>query len=269
MSDEQSVIIEHADDGIDVVRFNRPHRMNAMSLGLLRELVSYLRGVDPTTTDCIIVTGTGERAFGAGLDLKEAPTLSPAESDEQRHLYEESQRLLAEAPVPVIAAIEGVAAGGSLQLALACDQVVIADGARIGMPELSAGRPCIMGSYLLASRAGYGPTSLMVLAGQWFDAETAVGAGIGSVRADKGQALTVAAQLAAAIALSPKDARGATLRWLRQLRWGSRLSLSEAISAAEPILASFSDSAEVAARDRAFAAGHRHSTSAAVERDND
>ncbi|MFB9948328.1 enoyl-CoA hydratase/isomerase family protein [Rhizobium puerariae] len=244
-------------DGIATLTFNRPERRNAMSLGLMREFDAALRSAaDDDLVRVVVIAGAGGKAFGAGLDIKEAPTLSAGEQAEQHGLYEGLQQMLADFPKPVVAAIEGVAAGGSLQMALHADLIVVAQGARIGMPELSAGRPCIMGSFLLDRSIGPGLTARLVLGQDWLDADGAVACGLAALAVPQGGALDAARTYAARLANTAPKALAATLAWLRVLRNGGGRSLAEAIAHADTILP------ESAANDEATTASARFSRGA-------
>ncbi|MGI3166879.1 enoyl-CoA hydratase/isomerase family protein [Pseudooceanicola sp. 200-1SW] len=243
-------------DGAATVTFNRPERRNAMSLGLMRKLDAALDDLArDTSVRAVILTGAGDKAFGAGLDIKEAATLSAAEHEEQHALYEGTQQKLASYPKPLIAAIEGVAAGGSLQMALHCDLIVVAEGARIGMPELSAGRPCIMGSFLLARSFGPALAARLVLGQDWIGAAEAEACGLASRRAPQGAALDGARAYAAKLSATAPQALAATLAWLRQLRNGGAHSLGDAIAYADQILPDLATGDEAMAASARFAGG--------------
>lgn len=243
-------------DGAAIVTFNRPERRNAMSLGLMRKLDAAL---DTLATDeavrVVILTGAGDKAFGAGLDIKEAATLSEAEHAEQHALYEGTQQKMAAYPKPLIAAIEGVAAGGSLQMALHCDLIVVAEGARIGMPELSAGRPCIMGSFLLARSFGPAVAARLVLGQDWIGAADAAACGMASRTVPQGEALDAACAYAEKLAATAPQALAATLGWMRELRNGGAHSLSDAVAYADRILPALAAGEEAMAASARFAGG--------------
>ena len=240
------------DAGVAVLTFCRPERRNALSLGLMRDLDSALAALSGDgDIRVVVLTGAGNKAFGAGLDIKEAAMLGKAEQDEQHGHYESIQRRMAAFPKPLIAAIEGVAAGASLQVALHCDLIVVAEGARIGMPELSAGRPCIMGSYLLTSRIGPVGAARMVLGQDWLNADAALSLGLASLTTPTGGAIAAAQAYAEKLAGTAPNALAATLAWLRQLRNGSAPGLADAFARADEILP------EAAGSDEALAASAR------------
>jgi len=128
------------DSGIAWIKFNRPDRMNALSRAMLEEFERL--GEDfakDSTLSAVVITGRGERAFCAGADLKERASLSEAEVLELLQLFRRAFAWLGSLRIPVVAAINGVALGGGLELALACDLRVAHESALLGLPETSLG----------------------------------------------------------------------------------------------------------------------------------
>lgn len=125
--DYQTITVSEA-DGVATIAMNRPAVMNALSSRMRLELAEALRAA-AATARCIVLTGTG-RAFCSGQDLQDATNIAAV--DFERILNEEYVpllRLITEAPVPVIAAVNGAAAGAGANLALACDVVIAAESA--------------------------------------------------------------------------------------------------------------------------------------------
>ncbi|MGF1551441.1 MAG: enoyl-CoA hydratase-related protein [Paracoccaceae bacterium] len=123
---EPPVVVSH-DDAITTLRLNRPAKMNALNAPTRRMLIDALSRL-PETTRCVVMTGTG-RAFCAGQDLGDR---AGGDVDLERTLSEEYEpllRLIAECPVPTVAAVNGAAAGAGANLALAADIVVAAQSA--------------------------------------------------------------------------------------------------------------------------------------------
>jgi enoyl-CoA hydratase/carnithine racemase len=127
---------ERRDDGVVALRIERPP-LNALSPALLGELASTAREltVDPELK-AVVVLG-GAKAFAAGADISEFG--GQAEAREFAKRFRAAYDRIAEIPRPVIAAISGVALGGGLELALACDLRIAADNARVGQPEILLG----------------------------------------------------------------------------------------------------------------------------------
>jgi enoyl-CoA hydratase len=135
----QSVLIEVV-DGIGVVTINRPQVLNALDSELVEELESALRDVERNAdVKAVVITGAGEKAFVAGGDIKEMATMDPAAA---RAFAQRGHRLITfmeQMTKPIIAAVNGYALGGGLELALACDFIYASEKARLGLPEVTLG----------------------------------------------------------------------------------------------------------------------------------
>lgn len=120
------------------ITLNRP-KANAMGIELirkLRECLDQLEDVDDTTR-CVVLTSFSEKVFSAGADLKERATMSMDEAEDFVCLLRSTMERVAALPIPVIAAVEGVAVGGGLELALAADIRIASSKATFGLPETS------------------------------------------------------------------------------------------------------------------------------------
>jgi methylglutaconyl-CoA hydratase len=126
--------------GVAIWTIDRPDRMNAMSRAVLSALGSLARDAAKNASiRAIVVTGAGDRAFCAGADLKERQAMTDDDVRAQLDLYRSELGPIDQSPKPVIAAINGVAVGGGLELALLCDLRVAAAHAELGLPETSLG----------------------------------------------------------------------------------------------------------------------------------
>jgi enoyl-CoA hydratase len=141
---EYQTIIYEVKDHVAWVTFNRPESMNAMNRQMTGELIEACREVEEdVNVRLAIFTGAGEKAFSAGMDLKErAETVfSPIERRQQKltnKIYTQA-RAVAAITKPTIAAIRGYCVGGGLEFALACDLRVAADDAKLGLTEVRRG----------------------------------------------------------------------------------------------------------------------------------
>lgn len=167
------VEIEHR-DRVAILRFNRPAALNALSVELARAIAGGLIALDgDESVDGIVLTGAGDRAFCAGVDLQEARTVQVHEIESWFgtvcNIYK--QILLTEKPV--VAALNGVAAGGGFQMALVSDQRVAHAGTRMGQPEINAGIPSIMGSYWMGLHLGWSKNQELSMTGRLLTAEEA------------------------------------------------------------------------------------------------
>lgn len=133
---------------IAVLRLNRPDNLNALTVELARAIADGLVRLDADdAVDGIVLTGAGDRAFCAGVDLAEAHGVQVHEIETWFGAVCNIYKQILLTNKPVIAALNGVAAGGGFQMALVSDQRVAHPGTRMGQPEINAGIPSIMGSY--------------------------------------------------------------------------------------------------------------------------
>ena len=168
------------EEGIALVTLKRPEALNALSQSLLEELaeIPELVQQDPEVR-AVIFTGEG-KAFAAGADLKEIAAIKDPFMGREYALF--GQRVFAEIaalPVPTIAAINGYALGGGLELALACDLRVAAKTAKLGLPEVGLGLiPGFGGTQRLPRLIGRGRALDLIFTGRHVDAEEALFLGL-------------------------------------------------------------------------------------------
>jgi enoyl-CoA hydratase len=151
---------------------DRPGKANALNravLDRLDELIDAIR--DDDAVHAVVVTGAGERAFSAGADIGELAGLSIASARSFMRRGQDVFGRLEALPVPVIAAIRGVALGGGLELAMACDIRIAASGAILGQPEITlANLPGWGGTQRLPRLVGTGRALELIFSGQRIDA---------------------------------------------------------------------------------------------------
>jgi enoyl-CoA hydratase len=168
------------EEGIALVTLRRPEALNALSQDLLRELaeVAEVIAQDPEARVAIF-TGEG-KAFAAGADLKEIAAIKdPFMAREYALLGQQVFSEIAALPIPTIAAINGYALGGGLELALACDLRVAATGARLGLPEVGLGLiPGFGGTQRLPRLIGRGRALDLIFTGRHVTAEEALSMGL-------------------------------------------------------------------------------------------
>ena len=170
---QQTVAIEQRDQVL-VVTLNRPSALNALSTQMGRELYDLWTRLtaEPGDTRCVVLTGAGDRAFCAGADLKERDGMSQADWQAQHELFERGFMALMELPLPVIAALNGHAFGGGLEMALCCDFIYAASGARFALPEVRLGiMPGGGGTQNLARAVGERRAKELILSARQFSAE--------------------------------------------------------------------------------------------------
>ncbi|AUX37367.1 MULTISPECIES: enoyl-CoA hydratase-related protein [Sorangium] len=179
MSDASPVKLDRR-GAVAVLTIDRADRRNALSRDALlafgrlgRELV------DDPEVRAIVITGAGDKAFCAGADLKERQGMSPDDVRRQVGLYRTELGVLARSPKPVIAAINGVAFGGGLELALICDLRVAAPHAELALPETSLGIiPGAGGTQRLPRVVGEARAKEMILLGRRLAAAEALAWGL-------------------------------------------------------------------------------------------
>ena len=158
------------DDGIAVLTLNRPRALNAVSIELAEALAAALEncGTDGATR-AIVLTGTGDRAFSAGVDLREASTMDPARIEAWFGTVCRTYTSILAVDKPVVTALNGLAAGAGFQIALVSDLRVGHPGVRMGQPEINAGLPSVMGSYWMTLHLGWAKNQELSYTGRFMD----------------------------------------------------------------------------------------------------
>ena len=185
---------------IAVWTINRPDRMNALSRATVRELGRLAREVGgDDAVRAVILTGAGERAFCAGADLKERKGMDEEDVRDFLGLYRAAFDAIDRCPKPVVAAINGVAFGGGLEIALACDLRVMGPSAKIGLTEVSlAIIPGAGGTQRLPRIVGEAKAKELILLARRLEAAEALSLGLVNRVAAAGQsALECALELCA------------------------------------------------------------------------
>lgn len=226
MSDDPMVARKTEEDGVEVLTLRHPP-VNALSTRLLADLASTL---DTIATDaasrCLVLTGDGQY-FSAGADLKELATIDMAQAPQivarGQALFSrlESQKL------PVIAAINGLALGGGLELALACDIRIIGESAKLGAPEVNYGlMPSYGGTQRLPRIVGVAKAKELIFTGAMIAAADAVRIGLANRSVPAGQELRAARDMAHTIAQrAPRAVQGAK----RAIREGLQTTVGEGL----------------------------------------
>ncbi|MEC0278676.1 enoyl-CoA hydratase [Bacillus halotolerans] len=171
----ESILFTAKTEHIAVITLTRPHAANALSAEMLRDLRSTLQEIEfNTKIRCVILTGAGEKAFCAGADLKERIKMKQDQVLKSVSLIHRTAALLEALPQPVIAAINGSALGGGLELALACDIRIVAENATLGLPETAlAIIPGAGGTQRLPRLIGRGKAKELIYTGRRITAHEA------------------------------------------------------------------------------------------------
>ena len=173
----QTIVVE-IEDGVALIRLNRPETLNALNTQLLSELADAVRAADANEkVRCIVLTGS-EKAFAAGADIKEMAEKSFVDAFVDDLFTNESESLL-RCRKPIIAAVSGYALGGGCELAMMCDFIIAADTAKFGQPEINLGTMAgLGGSQRLSRFVGKAKAMDMNLTGRFMDAAEAERAGL-------------------------------------------------------------------------------------------
>lgn len=179
MSDDFPIRVDQR-GSVALWTIDRPARMNALSRATLLALGKLAREAQTNASiRAIVLTGAGEKAFCAGADLKERLGMSEADVRTQLDLYRSELGALAGSRKPVVAALNGVAVGGGLELALCCDLRVASTHARLGLPETTLGIiPGAGGTQRLPRIVGEARAKEMILLGRSVSADEALSWGL-------------------------------------------------------------------------------------------
>lgn len=175
----ENLVMERS-EAVATIRLNRPKALNALDAPTLRELAAAL---DLLRADrevrALVVTGSGEKAFSAGADITAMAAMPGAAGHAYAQLGHEVFARIEALDVPAVAAVNGVALGGGLERALACDLVLAAERARLGLPEITLGLiPGFGGTQRLAQRVGVGRARDLIYTGRMVGAAEALQLGI-------------------------------------------------------------------------------------------
>lgn len=174
-------ILEEVKEEILLITINREKKLNALNRDTLKELhLSVKNAQNNKSIGGIIITGEGEKAFVAGADISE---FSSFNQEEGRALSKEGHDqvfdLIANSDKPIIAAVNGFALGGGLELALACHIRIASDNAKLGLPEVTLGLiPGYGGTQRLTQLVGKGKAMEMILTADMISAEEALAFGL-------------------------------------------------------------------------------------------
>jgi len=196
------VTLERSDGGVAIVRINRPDARNALNMEVRRRLAEVFRGfTDDAGIRCVVLTGS-DTVFAAGADIRDMVDANAIDMY-LRH----NERLwgaIGACPLPVIAAINGFALGGGLELALHADIIIAGRAAKLGQPEVKVGiMPGAGGTQRLTRAVGKFHAMRLVLTGEAIGAEEAFTIGLVSKVVDDAKVLEESLAMARQIASMP------------------------------------------------------------------
>jgi enoyl-CoA hydratase len=165
----------NVDNGIALITIERPKAMNALNSDVLATLDGIISSCEEdTSVRCVVLTGSGEKAFVAGADIAQMVDLTPSQAAYFAGRGHKVFARLEALPVPVIAAVNGFCLGGGCELSLACDMVYASDTAQFGQPEVKLGlMPGFGGTQRLARRVGPMRATELVSTGRMVPADEA------------------------------------------------------------------------------------------------
>ncbi len=213
---------------VEVWTIEGEERRNSLTMALIAELHGHLgRAALDRGLRCVVLTGAGDKAFCAGADLKERARMSAEEVHRFHRDLRGAFRGVEEAPQPFVAALNGAALGGGLELALACDLRIASDAAQLGLPEVALGIiPGGGGTQRLARLVGVARAKDLVLTARRISGAEALAMGLVAQVAPRERLLDEALALAERIARNaPVSLRQAK----RAIDGGFHLPLEEAL----------------------------------------
>lgn len=204
MTKWQTILLNEAycSENVYIVELNRPEAMNSLNTLMGIELIDCLKSLhEKEDLRVLVLTGQGEKSFCVGADLKERKGMTNKEWKEQHDIFEDAYRLLREFPFPVIAAVNGFALGGGMEMLLSCDLRYAADHAKMGLPEVKLGIiPGVGGTQLLPRAIPVGLAKEFLYRGNHINAEKALNSGIINGIFSKEELLTNTLEIAREIA---------------------------------------------------------------------
>ncbi len=201
MSDYETILVEQR-DAVTLITLNRPDSLNALNSHVLDELIQAFAAYEADDGQrCAVLTGSGDKAFAAGADIKEMYDKAAADFYLEDFFAKWSSHIVKATRKPWIAAVNGFALGGGCELAMMADFIVASDKAKFGQPEINLGvAPGMGGSQRLTRAIGKAKAMEMCLTGRMMDAEEAERSGLVARVVPHGDLVDEAVKTAAKIA---------------------------------------------------------------------
>lgn len=193
-----------------VLRLNRPDVLNAVNTKLGGEILDVFTKInngEDDQTRCVVMTGTGEKSFCVGGDLKERNGMTDEQWQAQRVVFKAYNGAMERCPIPILCAVNGFALGGGAEMVLRADFSYAADDASFGFPEVKRGFMPGSGGTQRFSRIAGEPAALeYILTGDRFSAEQALAFGMINKIVPKAEVLAATIEVATRIAANPVQA---------------------------------------------------------------
>lgn len=176
---ENEILKKHLSDGVLLVTISRPKAMNALNTQFFKEMDAVIAGVqDDPAVKVMVITGEG-KAFVAGADIAEMVHKSSEEGEAFSRLGQNTFRSLEKLDIPVIAAVNGFALGGGMELTMACDFRIASEKAKFGQPEVNLGLiPGYAGTQRLSRLVGQGTALYLLMTAEMINAAEALRIGL-------------------------------------------------------------------------------------------
>ena len=180
MSNSYEFLIFERNENYAKIIINRPEVMNALNLKVREEIMDALSQAEKDDgVRALVLTGAGEKAFSAGADIKMFQTMTPFLAKEYLKISKGASNKIENYPKPVIAAVNGYAIGGGLELAMSCDIIIASDNAKFGQGEINVGIiPGVGGTQRLPRMVGIKRAKEMIFTGDLIDAKKALEIGL-------------------------------------------------------------------------------------------
>lgn len=198
----EKIIIREDQDGIVILTINRPKALNALNNDVFEEFDRLFNdAIDPSIVKGVIITGSGEKAFVAGADIKEFLSLDQSGAERLSKRGHDVFNAIESFPKPVIAAVNGFALGGGCELAMACHMRIAGANARFGQPEVNLGiLPGYGGTQRLPMLIGKGKAMELMLTADMVDAVEAHSLGLVNHVTESGEEVNTAKRIIQKIA---------------------------------------------------------------------
>lgn len=176
----EDTVLYNIEAPLATITINRPNNLNALNADVLKGIIEAVDIIERSKqVQVVIVTGAGEKSFVAGADIASMADLGEGGIREYVELGQKAMKALEQCSVPVIAAVNGYALGGGLELALACDLIIASSKAQCGQPEVNLGIiPGFGGTPRLMQRAGVGVARRLIYSGDIIKSDVALQYGI-------------------------------------------------------------------------------------------
>lgn len=226
--------VDYEDKGAyGVITINNPKQLNALNSQVLDDLDAALDQINVDTVRCVIVTGSGEKAFVAGADITEMKDLDQAGGTAFGKKGNDIFRRIETFPIPFIAAVNGFALGGGNELSLACDFRIASENAVFGQPEAGLGiTPGFGGTQRLARAVGPGYAKQMIYTARNIKAPEALRIGLVNAVVPQEELMPLAEKLAGQIAV---NAPIAVRQCKKAINEGLELNMDDAVALEEKL----------------------------------